>query len=524
MNVNEDDILLLEELLQVQLPKSYMEIIIKGGKTDGSEAPFLGLPLSLELDSVWGATEFVRAARKDLEIPFVALRLAGTRALCLDPTRGDEQDAPVVMLELDGDGSPEDASESLTEYILEFQQGTLLKPEDPFGPGEPDEAFQKGLAHLERHLERLSFNYDHQEGGRLPRSHLWRPYRFCVQDVILGIVVLRHDRKYNRLEVDVFLTAGIPEYAPESGCRALTLILLSDAYKSGGSMEIKFSEHVESGNVPRELCRLAGSLGVQLKNEKEGGITPKEAKALYLTLSGFRKPVADRIMDMEKGDRLSAAAVCYAMHHGVWTAEELEVILFGSGFPDRILKGSVPPEAWRLFDYDIFHARNALMGGYLDRHVMNREYSLEDKGEVVELEDDERDVEVSFSGTDYMKTVELLEKEDRIAIPWLHNQIKNPVLRSGQRLQVLLRARDAEDLKQRFRMDLEQVRELKQKAGNGKDVFCIMVPGDFKRMETSPYADLAEKYDIGIIVCPEFLTQLDQEVCRRFESIKVMRQ
>jgi len=183
------------------------------------------------------------------------------------------------------------------------------------------------------------------------------------------------------------------------------------------------------------------------------------------------------------------------MHHGVWTAEELEIILFGSGFPDRILKGSVPPEAWRLFDYDLFHARNALMGGYLDRHVMNREHILEEKGEVVELEDDERNVEISFSENGYVKTIELLETDDRIFIPWLHNQIKNPVLGAGQRLRVLLRARDAEDLKQRFRMDLEQVRELKQKAESGKDVFCIMVPGDFKRIETDPYADLAEKYD-----------------------------
>ena len=524
MNENQDDIQLLEELLDVRLPKSYVDMIGDGGKGSGSGALFLGLPISLELDSAWGATEFVRAAREDLDMPFVALRLAGTRALCLDLGQGDERDAPVVLVDLDGAESPKKVSDSLVKYLKETQPDDLSIPADSLGPVEQDEAFQNGLAHLERHLEQLSFNYDHKKGGRLPRSHLWRPYRFCVQDVILGIVVLRHDRKYNRLEVDVFLTAGIPEYAPESGCRALALIMLSDAYKSGGSMEIKFSEHVESGHVPDELCRLAGSLGVQLRHAKEGGITPKEAKSLYLALSGFGKPIADRVMSMEKGGRLSAAAVCYAMHHGVWTAEELEIIFFGSGFPDRILKGSVPPEAWRLFDYDIFHARNALMGGYLDRHVMNREHLLEKEGEVVELEDDERNVEISFSPNNYVKTLKLLESDDRIFIPWLHNQTKNPVLRTGQRLRVLLRARDVEDLKQRFRMDLEQIRELKQKAGNGKDVFCIMVPGDFKRMETGPYADLAEKCDIGIIVCPEFLTQLDQEVCRRFESIKVMRQ
>jgi len=159
----------------------------------------------------------VRAARKDLDTPFVALRLAGTRALCLDPGQGDEWDAPVVLVDLDGAELPEKVSDSLAKYLQEMQSDAPSMPDASFGPVEPDEAFQKGLAHLERHLEQVSFNYDHKKGGRLPRSHLWRPYRFCVQDVILGIVVLRHDRRYNRLEVDVFLTAGIPEYAHERG-------------------------------------------------------------------------------------------------------------------------------------------------------------------------------------------------------------------------------------------------------------------------------------------------------------------
>lgn len=527
MDLIQEDILMLESLLDVRLPKSYKDYLKADSGHKDTESPILGFPLSLDLDSVWGATEFVRAARADLEPSFIVIRIMDSNAVCLDLKSGNNNDAPVVEIDLEHQRPPVEVADSLNQYLAKMrssaQQDSLPQIEEI--AGKDDRWFNEGLKRLEYHMGRLSYGYDHKEGGQLPRSHVWRPYRFCVQDVILGITVIRHNRRYNRLKVDVFLTAQIPEYEADSGCRALALILLSDAYKSGGSMEIKFTGHVEEGQVPRELCHLAKNLGVNLGHTEQGGITPKEARLLYLALSGFRTAVRNKVMELEQEGVLSAASVCYAVHHGVWTAPELETILFSSRFPYTVFTGSFPPEMWHLYHYDLFHGRNALMGGFLDRQLMRREHSLQEKEDsVVELEDDERKVEISFDPEYCAKIYSLPDGEDDILVPWLYknNEFQNLTLSPGHNLRVLLRARDSEDLTRRINEDLGEAIALKKK--NNSDHVCIMLSGDFKRLDMVEVSRKAEENDIGIILCPEFLNQLDQEVGRRFEAVKVMRQ
>jgi hypothetical protein len=322
------------------------------------------------------------------------------------------------------------------------------------------------------------------------------------------------------------LTAEIPEYEADSGCRALALIVLSDAYKAGGSMEIKFTKHVEGGRVPIELCGLAKKLEVDLKHADKSGITPREAKELYLALSGLRPEIRKKILAMENEKKFSAASVCYALHHGVWTAQELEVILYSSRFPDTILKGSFPAEAWHLFHHDLFCGRNALMGGYLDRQILRREHAVKEADEnaykVVELEDDEREVEIFFDA-DYCAKIYSNAENDAMRIPWLHNELQQSTPVNDQKLWVLLRARDTEDIKQKFDHDLNQAIQLKQNKAGTNDLICIMLSSDYKRLDMSGYTQKAAENNIGIILCPEFLNQLSQEVVQRFESVKVMR-
>lgn len=527
MKQMEDDILLLQELLNVSFPQSYLDVLNTQVYAD-TRAGILGLPISLDLSSAWGATEFLRAERPDLGNFFVVIKIMDSTALCLDLKSGNKEDASVVEIDLEADAAPTGVSESLQKYLAEPESNSgqeILRLSNALDSND-DYWFQHGLDRLDSHMTDLKFIYDHEKGGQLPRSYIWRPYRFCVQDVILGTTVIRHDRKYNRLEVDVFLTAEIPEYEADSGCRALALILLSDAYKAGGSMEIKFTKHVEGGRAPLELCRLAKKLEVDLKHADKSGITPKEAKELYLALSGLRPEIRKKILAMENEKKLSAASVCYALHHGVWTAQELEVILYSSRFPDTILKGSFPAEAWHLFHHDLFCGRNALMGGYLDRRILRREHTVKQVDEnaynVVELEDDEREVEISFDA-DYCAKIYRNAENDAMRIPWLHNELQQGTPANDQKLWVLLRARDTEDIKLRLDHDLNQAIQLKANKAETNDIVCIMLPSDYKRLDMSGYTQKAAENNIGIILCPEFLNQLSQEVVRRFESVKVMR-
>jgi len=228
-NINED-IILLEELLCLSLPRAYVAAVLEK-ELHESKIPLLGLPLSLDLTSVWGATEFLRAARPDLHRMFIPIQMIGSLALCMDLAEKPGDDVALVQIDMD---HPKSVCDSISLYLEKLKEGKDLWEVPVEGIDAEDNWFQHGLNRLDWHMENLAFQYDHEKGGQLPRNHVWRPYRFCVQDIILGITVIRHDRKYNRLEADVFLTAQIPEYEPDSGCRALALILLSDAYKSGG--------------------------------------------------------------------------------------------------------------------------------------------------------------------------------------------------------------------------------------------------------------------------------------------------
>ncbi len=530
MNNADQDILLLQELLNIKFPSVYIAYLEDESCGRDLCIPILGRTISLDSSSIWGATEFLRAARPDLPLAFITIIHFDTFAVCLDLRSGDEHDVPVVRIRFTDTSPPEPVQGSFEGFLQAME-----KNPDSFsvfsetGQNPADEYwFQRGLERLGWHVENLSFQYDHKEGGQLPRSHVWRPYRFCVQDVVLGIAVIRHSRIYNRLEVDVYLTASTEDYPTDSGCRALTLIVLSDAYKSGGSMEIKFTSHVEGGVVPRELIALANNFNIRLEHVEKGGVSPGEAKRLYMSLTGFNENMQDKIVELEQTGRISAANLCYAVHHGVWSIPEIEVILFSSRYPHTILQGSFPAEAWHLFHYDLFCARNALMGGYLDLHLIKREHAVTGQIESVkELEDDEREVDIRFDPVYISRRYALKEPEQAVTVPWLQDSNSTLKLTGHSDLWVLLRARELEDLRLRLLDDLQQASQLKDSLASENDNVCIMVPSDFKRLESEERAHIGKQFsqaNIGLILCPDFINHLDQETWQRFEKIKVIRQ
>jgi hypothetical protein len=519
MNFYDEEIQLLQELLEIEkLPSFYVRVLQEeSGKL---QIPIAGLPLSLDLDSVWGATEFLRFVRSDLQTRLLVLTLEESRAFCLDLEQVDHDDAPVVEVELDNTNAPRCICDSLIRFLNHPHEAINTNA------GQDDDLwFTHGLKRLDQHMNNLAYNYDHAQGGKLPRAHLWRPLRFCVQDVLLGLTVIRHDRKYNRLEVDVFLTAGIPEYEADSGCKALALIILSDAYKCGGSMEIKFTKEVEGGRVPHDLEKLAQKLGVKLEHVQEGGLTPQEAKKLYLALSGFKPALRDKVLELEAAGRISSASLCYAMHHGVWTASELEMIILGSAFPDSLLTGLFPPELWHLYRHDLLLGRNALMGGYLDRQLTKKEHWNSQGQEVVEMEDDERQIAIDFDPGLMAKIYTVGAEEDEpLHIPWLTVSGVGNSISPGKSFLVLLRGRETFDLDSGLLADIHQAGRLIKSNKAQWERVCVMVPADFRNRDTAKLVLAAEEQDVGLMICPEFSTHLDREVAKKMEAAKVMRQ
>jgi len=369
------------------------------------------------------------------------------------------------------------------------------------------------------------YEYDHAKGGKLPRNYDWRPYRFCVQDVMLGATVVKHARDDNCLIVDVFLTADIPEYEMGSGTRALTVFLLSEAFKCGGTMEIRFTRKVEGGRVPAALQQVALEAGMQLAHENK--IMPAESRQLYLALTGFSPTLRQQIEVLDHVGMLSVERACYAVHHGVWTRPEVESIILGSRYPDSILGGKAQPEQRHLFLQDLLYARAAVLGSFLDRKLAKRDAPPE-VNRVVELEDTERSIEITFEPKVYAKRYRC--DQDPLPLPWLADD--GPQLapiNPGDWLIALIRSRDVADLRRRFDRDLTMAQRVAatRSPDGAPHTVVVLVPHDFDELpfqKRQGWLSAAREAGIGILVCPETVASLDVDVAKRLARSRILRE
>ena len=383
--------------------------------------------------------------------------------------------------------------------------------------------FERLAWHVEESPQKLG--YDHALGGRLPRNHIPRPYRFCVQDVLFGATVVRHAREHNCLEVDVFLTAVIPQYEPDSGARWLALFLLSEAYKCGGSMEIRFTEYVEGKRIPLALCQLAESIDSAFAPEsiEQARISPQEACSLFAKLTGFSAELRERVDQLDSQGRLSVERVCYSVHHGVWTLNEIESIVLSSPYPDLVLSGEIQPEQRHLYSHVLLQARSSLLGGFLDRKMAQREH-IDESGAAFDLEDDERNIIMEFESAICAKWYSC--PDEPMPVPWLLEE-QDHLVHPNDSIVVLIRARDAAGIKHHLANDIEVVGERAiQSIG---ERYYVLVPFDFNDSaildkERQTLINRAHSKQVGILVCPESTYTLDAEVRKRLMRSRILRE
>jgi SMI1-KNR4 cell-wall len=364
------------------------------------------------------------------------------------------------------------------------------------------------------------FEYNHAKGGKLPRSHDWRPYRYCIQDVVFGMTVVRHERVHNCLEIDVFLTAHITEYDELAGAQALAVFLLSEAYKCGGTMELRFTDKVEGGFIPEELKRLAERYHVDVGDgdATSCSISALAAKTFYAALTGFNASVQEHLVEMDKSGVISMSRACYSVHHGIWTREQVEMIVLGSQRPDSVLTGSAQPYQRHLYQHDLLYARAALMGGILDRQLVLRE-RIDLNGAAYDLEDDSNEVKIAFDGKTFAKTYRLAEA---VRVPWIFPE-ENIDLKANEAFNVLIRARDVADLLLHLNRDVDTAFDFQQ--STGLQTF-IVVPRDFfelPEMEVNTIIDKTKNKGIRLMVCPESAHALDREAVKKLATSRLIR-
>ena len=377
----------------------------------------------------------------------------------------------------------------------------------------------KALNLLREHTVRFRKKFSH---GKLPNEQDWKPIRFAVRDVLLGAVVLRHDEKNNIVLVDVCVSEDPYEIEGYSGTKIATIFILSEAYKYGSSMGIRFTSDFgnQPSKVPGQIFDLTFDYGVELKKASEGVITPKEARHLYLALTEFSPQARERVMELSLADKVSPERVCYMVHHLTYTKEEMETILLGSEFPEHILLGKVTPEEYFLYQDVVLRTRDVVLGGMLDRTLKLKEVVGEDGG-VVDLEENDRRISIGFDSRFFAK---VYKTEEETPIPWTVN--RNLVIQAGERLVVMVRARDWADFEYYFAQDLAALQTMKEAYTDKFNHFFLLVPRNVLELEESVLENhrtqLAE-IGVTLMVCPESVALLDRDVMGRLRECETMR-
>lgn len=311
--------------------------------------PLLGLPVSPAPDNCWGATLLLQSLRPALPKAFLAIRLLGGRALCIQPLGEKSNATPMVEIELNGEALPRDTGITFETYL---QQGEA-------------DLRRAGLVldHVERIIREEKYEYDHASGGKLPRAHQRRIVRACVHDFVVGLAALRQDDQRNDTVIGLFEATDHPLYEPGHGVRSLAALMLADAYKSGVSMALRFEAvaGLRGKTVPEALVALADELGVALTGADAGRVSHDEGLALFAGLSGLSPEALARAAGLPPPDRASVAALSYLAISRCWQVEEIEWILQAAPRPAAVLFGDDLPEDWLLQSDAAAYGRAAVL-------------------------------------------------------------------------------------------------------------------------------------------------------------------
>lgn len=510
--VTQEDVANIEKFSGLQLPSNYKDFLLNFGALQQGDLAIagLGVPYNSEVHFLKLLGAFHKAyPLTDPEI--FPIRIVGINLFhCLESRKPDEPESPVFLLDAEKGEYLDQVAPNFNVYLHNnlFQHYWL----------------EKGINTMISHV--AVFEKKYLDQGKIARNHIWRPYRFCTEDVILGLVVVKVSLEDNSLDIDVCLTSEVAEFEPFSGTRMTLIFLLSEAYKCGGSMQLRFSENVEDRHVPQAICGLAQYLGIFLGHVHEGIITPDEARKLYLALTDFSPKVLHRVEELVAKKLLCQERICYMIHHGLWSHQEIEILLFLCENPDTVFRGDSYPDERLIYLQGLLPARFAALGETLDRKLLlpNR---VDTDGAVLALEDDCRDVTISFD-EEHVAKVYFSETED-ISLPWLSDG-RIAIVPTGKRVWVLIRGRNGADLLRNLPGDIKTAINLRAQIENNSTCFekvIILVPFDFCELENAWQKQMLQKAQeagIEVAICPEGSFEFDTISYQRFVSSRIIRQ
>ncbi|MCP2243358.1 SMI1/KNR4 family protein [Lentzea aerocolonigenes] len=214
-----------------------------------------------------------------------------------------------------------------------------------------------------------------------PRPDDWRVYRFCSQNVVVAMVLLRYNRDDNVLDVGACLISALSALDHDAPARALCTLLFAESYRSGGDLSLRFVQGTRRDSdpisVPRPLWRWAQRAGIAL--DRRRGVVPSEAaQRLFVESIQVSRGLRDRLREAPD----AATAVCYGIASGLWHPVEVETVLVWSKNPGAVLRGLTNPIDRARYGADVLDVRAGMLVAAAHRRISAGGDSLLDAEDV----------------------------------------------------------------------------------------------------------------------------------------------
>jgi hypothetical protein len=160
--------------------------------------------------------------------------------------------------------------------------------------------------------------WNQSEEGELPAKGDWTTYRFASKDIIVGVVTHRYNRQTRRLEVRAYFIGEHPVYKEFEPTKAMIIILLSQAYQSGGTLNVFFEQ-----GIPFDIRLLIEKrLGVIISGH-ENYLSEDLVRKLYTEFSGFSKEMIAHI----ESKKIPIEHVCFNIYRDIWSTNHIKSMI-----------------------------------------------------------------------------------------------------------------------------------------------------------------------------------------------------
>lgn len=342
------------------------------------------------------------------------------------------------------------------------------------------------------------------DNDKRPRDFIVRPVRIACQNVIVAMAAFNQDSAFDGLGVVAWQTCEVPHVATNEANRALTALMLCDAFKSGGTMEIRFDRPARAtglhgeikghpeGRVPAALRRFGRTVGVELGREDPKAISPAEARSLYRAVTPMPPDLVARVDVATAYEGIAPEQLFFALMTGTWHPLELDFMLATSHRTASIVGGGAKWEDRLARQAETELCRGGLMASMLFSRLNNRD-SAGDSGGVRVLEDNRQGVEWHIDPD--TASVEYANIDASAPLPWCAHG-------PATKLRVFPRTIVTPEM-------LEAIR-----SGYPEEAVALLVPLD-------SIVDVPD--DVLVMRCPDRLAELDKSIEAKLLTSRISR-